>query len=277
MHCIIYHLLEWHQLEIWGFSQDFKIMSQKMFVWCRRPTKLRQARLEKLSKLINRKRQSLHEGCATTFDWKIESNRTSIDKGMLRDNPEVIGLCQFCMSLFLTDIPEKAATLASIRKKLSFETVLLTVFSLSLASQSCHEINIAHHSHRERCANTSRQEGTKLLKSKLTQRAKRAKLWKQKLMSSRDMHCIDVSTLICEISVKNLRFKGGENLETVKTLRRIKMNVWKHDRHKKGKALHFQAKLNDTNYHNQSRSWRWKGIAMKKIKRQESPHVRLLN
>ena len=87
MHCIIHHLLEWHQFETWGFSQDIKIMSQKLFVRCRLTTELWQARLEKWSKEINSEQQSLQEWCATTLEWKFESNGTSIDKDMLRDIP----------------------------------------------------------------------------------------------------------------------------------------------------------------------------------------------
>ena len=67
MHCIIHQSLEWHQLETWGFSHDIKIMSQKTFVWCSRPNKLWQARLEKWSKEINSEQQSLQEWCAMTL------------------------------------------------------------------------------------------------------------------------------------------------------------------------------------------------------------------
>ena len=87
MHFILPHLLEWHQLETCRFSQDIKIMSQKMSVRCRRPTKLWQATLEKWSKEINSEQKFLQDWCAATLEWKFESNRTSIDKDMLRDSP----------------------------------------------------------------------------------------------------------------------------------------------------------------------------------------------
>ena len=70
-----------------GFFSRHQIMSQKLFVRCRLTTKLWQARLEKRSKEIKSEQLSLQEWCATTLEWKFESNRISIDKDMLRDSP----------------------------------------------------------------------------------------------------------------------------------------------------------------------------------------------
>ena len=50
-----------------GFLSGHQNHVSKMFVWCRRPNKLWQARLEKWSKEINSEQQSLQEWCAMTL------------------------------------------------------------------------------------------------------------------------------------------------------------------------------------------------------------------